>query len=136
MKNKKLGFIVIIFAIVFIFSYVQQKIFCQEVKLSSWVKDLLAKEEKEQVANPPASLTKCVYKDKIVYYLPPRCCDIGSILYDENGNFICSPDGGFAGSGEGKCPDFFEKRTNCEIIWNDSRSYPPVTEVRAYKTNQ
>jgi hypothetical protein len=50
-----------------------------------------------------AQLTK--YQGKIAWYIPPRCCDIPSELYDEAGTLICHPDGGLAGS-DGKCPSF------------------------------
>ena len=96
-------------------------IFIQQNK-TNWLNQLIEKEKNEPVANPPASLTKCIYKNKIVYYLPPRCCDIQSVLYNKNGEFICAPDGGISGVGDGRCPDFFEERKNCEIIWKDSRS--------------
>jgi hypothetical protein len=45
------------------------------------------------------------YKGKVAYYVPPRCCDIPSELYDENGRLICYPHGGFVG-GDGRCPSF------------------------------
>ena len=93
-----------------------------------WIKDLIAKEERQSVANPPASLTKCKYKNQIVYYLPPRCCDVFSVLYDEGGDVICTPDGGITGRGDRRCPDFFKERKDCEVIWKDSRSYPPKKE--------
>ncbi len=96
-------------------------VFVQQ-KETNWLNQVIEKEKNEPVANPPASLTKCVYKNKIVYYLPPRCCDIPSVLYNENGEVICAPDGGFTGDGDGKCQDFFEEKKDCEIIWEDSRS--------------
>lgn len=86
-----------------------------------WVKEIIAREELYPVANPPASLTKCNYKNQTVYYLPPRCCDVPSVLFDENGKIICSPDGGFAGHGDGKCVNFSNESKDCEIIWRDSR---------------
>ena len=89
-----------------------------------WVNELITNKINNPVANPPASLSKCTYKGEIVYYLPPRCCDVYSVLFNENGNVICSPDGGFTGDGDGRCTDFFEERKNCEVIWKDSRSYP------------
>ena len=73
------------------------------------------------VANPPSSVWKYNYHGETVYYIPPRCCDIGSQLYDNNCNQICSPDGGNSGGGDGKCPDFFTDRTNGELIWQDDR---------------
>ncbi|TSC78333.1 MAG: hypothetical protein G01um101433_274 [Parcubacteria group bacterium Gr01-1014_33] len=87
----------------------------------SWIKKLITEEESDRVANPPASLTQFEYKNQTVYYLPSRCCDIPSILYDENGNVICSPDGGFTGRGDGKCSDFFKTRQNGKVIWKDTR---------------
>ena len=90
-------------------------------KYPDWVKGLIAEQENGPVANPAASLTQCKYRNQIAYYLPPRCCDIGSVLYDKNGNIICSPDGGFTGEGDGKCPDFFTARQNCKVIWKDNR---------------
>lgn len=91
------------------------------IENNAWINNLIEKEINSPIANPPASLTRCNYKNKIVYYLPPRCCDIPSKLYNEKGDVICSPDGGFIGKGDGRCNDFFKKRTNCEIIWQDTR---------------
>jgi hypothetical protein len=96
----------------------------EKYQFPEWINRLIEKEKAGEAANPPASLSRCKYKGQTVYYRPPRCCDISSSLYDENGNIICSPDGGFTGRGDGKCPDFFyeyEKR-ECEVIWTDTRT--------------
>ena len=47
-------------------------------------------------------------------------CDQFNYLYDSDCNIICAPDGGFIGTGDGKCPDFIEpiKKT---LIWEDLR---------------
>jgi len=87
-----------------------------------WIENFIENEVAGPVANPPALLTRCIYKDQEVYYLPPRCCDIPSTLFDSQGEEICSPDGGFTGRGDGKCPDFFEVRKDCLVIWQDNRS--------------
>ncbi len=71
--------------------------------------------------NPPIKITMWDYNAKIVYYIPPYCCDIMSELYDQYGNLICSPDGGFAGQGDGKCSDFFSNRKNGKTVWQDTR---------------
>jgi hypothetical protein len=86
----------------------------------SWINELIKKEAANEVANPPASLIKCFYKDKLVYYFPASCCDIPSIVYDEKGNVLCSPDGGITGRGDGKCSDFFELKKDCIIIWENN----------------
>jgi hypothetical protein len=74
------------------------------------------------VTNPPASIWKYRYLGRTVYYVPPFCCDVPSELYDADGNLICSPDGGLTGAGDGKCPDFFDKRTDELRLWRDSRA--------------
>jgi len=48
---------------------------------------------------------ECTYKGKKVYYTISPCCDQLNPIYDEDGKYICSPDGGFNGTGDGKCPD-------------------------------
>ncbi len=75
----------------------------------------------ENVANPPASVWQYEYNGQVVYFIPQKCCDIPSLLYDSNCNLICNPDGGFSGRGDGKCKDFFEKRTKEKLIWKDER---------------
>jgi len=77
------------------------------------------------VANPPASITQYEYKGQAVYYIPPRCCDITSTLYDADGNIVGHPDGGITGQGDGRVPDFFDERTNEKAIWVDSRTHDP-----------
>jgi hypothetical protein len=81
----------------------------------------IAQLKTEKIANPPASVWQYEYNGKIVYYIPAKCCDIPSLLYDSDCNLICSPDGGFTGKGDGKCSDFAEKRTKEKLIWKDDR---------------
>ena len=71
--------------------------------------------------NPPASIWKYNYKGLVVFYVPPSCCDLPSALYDSNGNFICAPDGGITGDGDGKCPDFIRARNEGLRLWVDKR---------------
>lgn len=87
-----------------------------------WLVGKIAREEMGTPANPPASISKCMYRNQIVYYEPPRCCDIPSKLWDESGAKICSPDGGLTGLGDRKCSDFFDEKKECVVIWKDSRS--------------
>jgi hypothetical protein len=78
--------------------------------------------ETQPVANPPAYLASYDYAGQVVYYVPPRCCDIFGNLYDAAGQVICHPDGGLAGRGDGRCPDFLSQRTNEIILWRDPRT--------------
>lgn len=68
-----------------------------------------------------SSLAKCYYKSKIVYYSTYMGNDFPNNLYNEHGNFICSPDGGFSGKGDGKCPNF--DRENCITIYTEPTSH-------------
>jgi hypothetical protein len=87
-----------------------------------WVIFLIMKFQSELVGNPPQSIWQYEYKDQIVYYVPPQCCDQYSVLYDSIGYVICAPDGGFTGTGDGNCPDFNWERKNGILIWQDSRT--------------
>lgn len=90
----------------------------------AWLNDLIDKMASEPVADPPAKIIQYDYKGSTVYYVPPRCCDIMSDLYDVNGNIICHPDGGVDGLGDGMCPDFFTQISNGIVIWEDQRTSP------------
>ena len=87
-----------------------------------WIKSLIEKYQNDTVNYQPQSIWRYEYKGQIVYYVPPICCDQSSILYDANGNVICSPDGGFSGNGDGRCPDFFQERKNEKLIWKNPRT--------------
>ena len=86
-----------------------------------WLNNLILKFESEPVGNPPQSIWQYEYKDQIVYYVPPQCCDQFSTLYNKNGEIICAPDGGIGGAGDGHCSDFFQERNNEKLIWKDTR---------------
>ena len=92
-----------------------------EGTLPSWLDTLIANVEAEPVTNPPTSFWSYDYQGQQVYYRPPRCCDIFSVLYDESGTVLCHPDGGVAGQGDGGCTDFIDTRTNGELVWEDPR---------------
>ncbi len=89
----------------------------------AWLDQLIQKFESDPVANPPLSVWKYEYNGQAVYFIPAHCCDIPSVVYDAQGAVICSPDGGIAGKGDGKCADFFDKRTGEQLIWQDSRTH-------------
>ena len=57
------------------------------------------------------------FNGETVYYAQSGCCDMFNNLYDDDGKFICSPDGGFSGHGDGKCPTFWDQATDRKAIW-------------------
>src|SRR5438270_1043089 len=83
------------------------------------VTNLIHELQTQAPTNPPAYVASYDYQGKVVYYVPPRCCDIFSDLYDASGRLICHPDGGVAGHGDGRCPDFLAQRTHESILWRN-----------------
>lgn len=80
----------------------------------------IKKIKKEKVQNPPAKVWEWKVNGETYYYITSDCCDQFNYLYDDKCNEICAPDGGFSGSGDGKCPQFngpIEKT----LVWEDDR---------------
>lgn len=88
----------------------------------AWLNDLIIRFEDEPVANPPVVIKEYTYKGETVYFIPARCCDFFSDLYDAEGNLIAHPDGGISGNGDGRAADFFEEATYVRTVWEDPRS--------------
>ena len=85
------------------------------------VANLIHKLQTQPPANPPAFIASYQYRGQVVYYVPPRCCDIFSDLYDASGQLICHPDGGIGGHGDGRCPDFLSQRTRETTLWRSNQ---------------
>ncbi|CAF1186429.1 unnamed protein product [Rotaria sp. Silwood1] len=75
------------------------------------------------VLNPPASISKYLYRGKLVYLWISSCCDQFNPLYDGECNRICAPSGGKTGRGDGQCADFRQTATLLENLWVDPRSH-------------
>jgi hypothetical protein len=93
----------------------------KEERLPDCVQLEIQKIISEQVRNPPSSVVRYTYNNQLVYFIPAYCCDFPSVLLNSNCDRICSPDGGISGSGDDNCADFFQKRTEEQIIWQDNR---------------
>jgi hypothetical protein len=107
---------------IFCFSFLLLFINCQKNdELPAWINEKIEGFKSEPVTNPPRSIYQYEYNGQTVYFIPQICCDIPSILYDVRGNELCRPDGGITGTGDGKCPDFMETKTNEKLIWQDNR---------------
>ncbi|CAF1080602.1 unnamed protein product [Rotaria sordida] len=77
----------------------------------------------EPVWNPPASITKYSYLDKITYLVTSDCCDQYISLYDESCNYICAPSGGKTGQGDRRCMNFYDKAKLLGKVWSDERPH-------------
>lgn len=73
--------------------------------------------KKKEKHEQPQNIIEYVYKGKKVYYITMPCCDFFNELYDANCNLLGHPDGGITGQGDGKLPDFNEKKSKEKIIW-------------------
>ena len=90
--------------------------------LPAWLEALIAQIEAQPVTVPPTAIYSYRYNDAIVYFRISRCCDIRSVLYDEDGVILCEPDGGIDGGGDGRCPDFLETRSEERLVFLDPRT--------------
>jgi len=95
---------------------------CGVGEIPGWLQEMIADILSHPVWNPPARITRYEFNGSVVYYVTQNCCDQFNPLYDENGNVLCSPDGGITGQGDGRCPDFFSARRDETLIWQDKRA--------------
>jgi hypothetical protein len=86
-----------------------------------WLQAMIAEILSQPPTNPPSAIYRYRYHGQVVYYRTGYCCDVPSSLYDEAGNLLCHPDGGFTGDGDGRCPDFHAEATTRELVWQDPR---------------
>lgn len=86
-----------------------------------WLQDLIDGFMAGTVYYSPGYVWQYRYLDELVYFVPDRCCNVMSVLYDVYGLVICHPDGGMGGHGDGQCPEFFDVRTDEVLIWEDPR---------------
>jgi hypothetical protein len=85
-----------------------------------WLVGLIEEHASQPVANPPVQIVRQEYENGVFFYVPPRCCDVWSDLYDAEGALVCHPDGGITGRGDGQCPDLGELVRE-EVVWRDTR---------------
>jgi hypothetical protein len=89
--------------------------------IPNWVVIKIRELEKEKPHQLKSFIAEYQYKGKRVFYIPADCCDQLNPLYDEAGNILCYPSGGFTGNGNGKCTDFNFDPKSKKIIWEDIR---------------
>lgn len=86
-----------------------------------WLQRLIRQLKTQPMGNPPQTVWRYLYRGRLVYYLPPQCCDQYSVLFDEDGTVIAAPDGGLTGRGDGRASDFHTVRTQGLLLWRDPR---------------
>ena len=86
----------------------------------AWLRARIAQFEQLPPANPPRAVLRTTYAGLPAYFVTETCCDIPGELYDEAGQLLCYPTGGFAG-GDGRCPSF-ALPPNSPVLWRDGRA--------------
>jgi ABC-type Fe3+-hydroxamate transport system substrate-binding protein len=80
-----------------------------------WLDAFLKEREAKHIT--PQEIWKYEWNTKTVYFVLSQCCDQLNLLLDKNGKVLCSPSGGFSGTGDGKCPSFWNEKKNGKLIW-------------------
>ena len=86
-----------------------------------WLQKRISAILAEDKQNPIIRILRYDYDGQTVYFETPPCCDQFSIVYNTKGQVVCNPDGGITGKGDGRCPDFREKRKDEKLVWQDPR---------------
>jgi hypothetical protein len=76
--------------------------------------------QNKPVENPAKEVWLWKYNGVSYYYFTAACCDQFSTLYDADCNFVCAPDGGFTGMGDGNCVPGILNATKT-LVWKDPR---------------
>lgn len=98
-----------------------KEVLVQEKAWPACIDSLVNIFRKEDKQSPPRAIYSYTYKGRLVYYVPPVCCDFYSDLFDSACNVIAHPDGGFTGRGDGSAADFVSTRANEKLLWKDER---------------
>ena len=111
--------ILMIFAIVIIAANCKSSD-TEDDALPACIENKIAELLSNEVANPPTQVWKWEVDGKIYFYITADCCDQYNMLYSENCEIVCAPDGGLTGEGDGNCPDFKGEIVKT-LVWQDNR---------------
>ena len=107
---------------------------------SAWLNQLIEQERNAPVANPPASIQRCLWNSQVVYVRSARCCDVPFVVYRENGTELLEGCGLYCSQA---AQDFLNESKECMVVWSDSRPYPnaaptasPVTREQLDSLNE
>jgi len=107
-------------AVIIVCSSFQKKKIKRPAPVCACLQKKIAAYKKLEKYEQPQRVVEYVYNGKKVYYVVAPCCDQFNLLYDSNCKLLGNPDGGFTGKGDGKFPDFAEKRTKERLIWKNN----------------
>lgn len=97
--------------------------------LPAWLQQAIATYQAHPHADAPQSIWRITHHGAPAYYVVAPCCDRYNDLLDAKGEHICSPSGGYAGRGDGRCPAPVDPGTEVHLVWSHPQSSsPPVPE--------
>jgi len=117
--NSNFKLITLVISLSFIFVGCPEKDENNEIPIC--VEKMIAEKLSIEVSNPPTQIWKWEVDDNTYYYITSDCCDQFNNLYTSNCEFVCAPDGGFSGNGDGNCPTFSGEILKT-LIWEDKRN--------------
>jgi hypothetical protein len=75
--------------------------------------------QQQDTYNPPAEVWRWEVDGQSYYYFTSDCCDQFNMLYNEDCDFVCAPDGGITGNGDGNCPQWTSEPVRT-LVWRDN----------------
>ena len=88
--------------------------------IPAWLQQRLAEYERMDAAARPVAVRSWVDQGRTFYYIVAGCCDRFNEVYDQNGRYVCAPDGGYTGRGDGKCVGL-NQRQSMQSVWPQTR---------------
>jgi len=85
--------------------------------LPSWLVSKMKRYDRIPEEQAPLGIWQIIRQGQPAYFEIAPCCDQYNPLYDEKGQQICSPTGGFTGGGDMKCPNPADPRTAARLVW-------------------
>ncbi|MEY4659951.1 MAG: hypothetical protein RJB36_1717 [Bacteroidota bacterium] len=111
-------FILLITSILLLLSSCEKPVLSMDVP--KCIEQKIQSIQNDPVQNPPTEVWLWEYNGVSYYYFTAACCDQFSSLYDADCQFVCAPDGGFTGGGDGNCIPGIQNATKT-LIWKDPR---------------
>jgi hypothetical protein len=92
--------------------------------LPEWLRARIGEYKALPVDRAPLGIWRITHKGRPAYYVQSPCCDQFDPLYDAAGAEVCNPSGGFAGRGDGKCPNPMDQGTTAALVWSHPAATP------------
>lgn len=65
----------------------------------------------------PELIETYTWEGETVWVADFGCCDMFVEVYDATCTYLCAPEGGLTGAGDGRCPTFFDEARFVEQAW-------------------